>query len=189
MSSVRILIRNAAAIFLGVALIASAPVNPAGEGVWRDESGRPAPETDAQKSRKNFGGWLVVTSDADWKEKWQTPPDTIPRFATAEIVRKGERLWILIFFVNPGTDAENSADVTCDIQTIRPDGSFSINERDVVCFRGTVKGDPHIIRLAAPVIEYIGEETDPMGKWQVRVTLKDNRRRVHLPLKSSFTLK
>ena len=185
MSSVRVFVESAVAIGVAALLSASAPT----EGVWKDESGRPARETESQKSSKNFGGWLVVTSDADWKEKWQTPPETTPHFTTADTVKKGERLWILIFFVNPGVDAEHNADVTCNIQTIRPDGSFSIDQKNVVCFRGKVEGDPHILRLAAPVIGYVGEEKDPMGKWQVRVTLKDNRRQVGLPLKTSFTLK
>lgn len=189
MNSVRVLVRGAAAICLGVVLTASAPVDHAGDGVWKDANGRAAPETESQKSRKNFGGWLVVTPDAAWEEKWQTPPETTPHFTTADTVKKGARLWILIFFVNPGVDAANNADVTCDIQTIRPDGSFSINQKDVVCFRGKLEGHPHSIRLSAPVIVYIGEDKDPPGKWTIRVTLKDNRRNVRLPLRTSFTLR
>lgn len=159
------------------------------ETTWKDEDGKAAPDTESRKTRQDFGGWLVVTSDSDWKEKWQTSPETIPKFTTSDTVRKGQELTILIFFVNPAIDENGVADITCDLQSIRPDSSFSINEKDVVCFRGKLEGDPYNIRLAAPVIKYVGEPKDLPGKWTIRVTLKDNQRKVTLPLETSFTLK
>lgn len=160
----------------------------AADNSWKDETGKPAPETEFRKTKQDFGGWLVVTPDADWEQKWQTSPTTIPRFKTSDRVKKGQNLTILILFVNPAVDANGSADVTCELQSIRPDGSFSINEKNVVCFRGKLQGDPHNIRLAAPVVKYVGEDKDLPGKWTIRVTLTDNQRRVRLPLKTSFTL-
>ena len=159
------------------------------ENGWKDETGKAAPDTEARKTKQGFGGWLVVTPDADWEKKWQTPPETIPKFTTSDTVAKGQQLTILILFVNPAVDKDGNADVTCDLQSIRPDGSLSINEKGVVCFRGKLQGDPHNLRLALPVIKYVGEAKDLPGKWTIRVTLIDNKRRVRLPLKTSFTLK
>ena len=161
----------------------------AGENAWKDECGKAAPETEFRKTKQDFGGWLVVTPDADWQKKWETSPETIPNFTTSDTVSKGQELTILILFVNPGLGPNGHADITCDIQSIRPDGSSSINQKDLVCFRGKLEGDPHYIRLAAPVIKYVGEPKDLPGKWTIRVTLVDNQRHVRLPLKASFTLK
>jgi hypothetical protein len=105
------------------------------------------------------------------------------------VVKRGEKLFVLIFFVHPGVDSQGNADVTCDVESLRPDGTFSIRQKDVVCLRGKLMGNLNYIRLAPGVIEFIGEPKDPAGKWIVRVTLKDNRRRVVLPLKTSFALK
>ena len=162
---------------------------PTNESVWKDEQGRPAPDTEFRKSKDGFGGWVIVTPDADWREKWETSPETIPRFNTADKVERGNKVTILIFFLNPAVDAKKDVDVTCDIQSIRPDGSVSINERDLPCLKGELKGSPSNIRLAAPVIKFVAEPTDLAGKWIVKVTLRDNQRHVELPLKTSFTLK
>ena len=156
---------------------------------WKDEAGGPSPETEFRKSKDGFGGWLVVTPDNDWKEKWNTSPETVPHFETADIVERGKRLTVLIFFVGPAADAKNNVDVTCDIKSIRPDGGLSINEHDLPCLKGQLHGTPSNIRLAGPVIKFVGEPKDPAGKWMIEVTLKDNQRHLELPLKTSFTLK
>ena len=159
------------------------------EMVWKDQAGNLAGDTAARRSKNGFGGQLIVTPDADWKEKWDTSPETVPQYTTSETVERGKQLFILIFFVNPKVDDKNNANVTCDIQSIRPDGSFSINHHEVVCFRGKLEGSAYHIRLSAPVIKFVGEPKDPAGKWMIRVTLKDNYRNVRLPLQTSFMLK
>ena len=40
---------------------------------WKDEQGRPLPNTDSRRSINGFGGWLLVTSDTDWRAKWKLP--------------------------------------------------------------------------------------------------------------------
>jgi hypothetical protein len=160
-----------------------------GDPVWKDEHGHAAPNTEFRQAKRGFGGWLIVTPDADWEKKWNTSPETVPHFNTADTVERGKNLTILIFVINPARDARNNVDVTCDMQSIRPDGSLSIDQKNVPCLKGELQGDPYNIRLAAPVIRYVGEEKDLAGKWIIRVTLKDNRRHVELPLQTSFTLK
>lgn len=173
-----------ACVFLALACSANAE-----ETLWKDRAGKPAPSTESRKSKNDFGGWLLVTPDLDWKKKWETSPETVPHYRTSDVVNRGEKLFVLIFFVHPAVDGQGNADVTCDVESVRPDGTFSIRQKDVVCLRGKLMGNPYNIRLAPGVIEFTGEPKDPAGKWTVRVTIKDNRRRVVLPLKTSFTLK
>ena len=78
--------------------------------------------------------------------------------------------------------------MTCDIDVVRPDGTSSVHQVDVVCFRGALRGSPTNVYLSAPILNFAGESNDPTGKWSVRVILKDNIRHVSLPLKTSFTL-
>ena len=139
-------------MFLSVAPLANAQ-----ETFWKDSEGRAVPETESLKSKDNFGGMLIITPDADWKQKWETSPETIPRYTTADTVERGNKLTILIFFVNPAVDEAGEADVTCDIQSVRPDGTFSVDVKDVGCFRGKLIGGPHYVRLAAPVLAYTAE--------------------------------
>jgi hypothetical protein len=155
---------------------------------WRDQNGNFAPDTDTRRAVAGFGGWLVVTSDSDWQAKWETSPDTVPRFTEAKTVARGETIFILTFFGNPKLSESGDTDVTCDIDVVRPDGTSSVHQVDAVCFRGVLRGPPTNIYLSAPILNFVGESNDPAGKWSVRVTLKDNVRHVSLPLKTSFML-
>ena len=157
-------------------------------GFWRDKQGNPAVETEARRSLNGLGGWLLVTSDANWREKWETPSTTVPSFKEAKTVRRGEKVFVLAFFANPELTAEGRVDLTCDLDVTRPDGSIAIHQPDVVCFRGTLKGSPYNMYLSAPVIGFVGDPADPAGAWVVRVSLKDNLRSTVLPLKTSFAL-
>jgi len=155
---------------------------------WIDRQGNPIPDTAAQKSVQGFGGWVLVTPDADWEEKWNTPAEATPHFSEAKTVGRGERVFVLIFFANPQLNRDGSADVTCDIDVTRPNGTSSIHQTDAVCFRGPLNSDPHHTYLSGPVIGFVGDPGDPLGEWLVRVTVKDNVRHVSVPLKTSFVL-
>lgn len=155
---------------------------------WRDGQGRPAPNTDSRKAVNGFGGWLLITSDADWRAKWDTQPDAVPNFREARTVGMGKQIFALTFFTNPRLDDAGNADISCDIDLIKPDGTSSFHQADVTCFKGTLKGKPHYLYLSAPVVGFTGEKGDPYGEWRVSITLKDNIRHASLPLTASFVL-
>lgn len=156
---------------------------------WLDSNGKPAPETESQKSRGGFGGWLVATSDQDWREKWETPRSRIPQFTEAKTVALGQRVFVLIFFANPKVSPGKHVDVTCDLKVTRPDNTISKNEKNIECYQGVLKTDPGSVFLSVPTVGFVGEPTDPLGRWVVEVTLRDNHRGVELPLRTSFVLK
>ena len=155
---------------------------------WRDEQGRPLPDTAARKSSEGFAGWLLITPDENWKEKWETPSSTVPNFNEAKKVARGKKIFTLIFFANPSLDGAGMANVACDLKATRPDGSSSIDARDVPCFQGKIRGEPMNLYLSAPVVEFVGEPTDQSGIWRIEVTLKDNNRGATLALATSFQL-
>lgn len=158
------------------------------EGGWVDRDGNPVQNTDAMKSINGFGGWLIVTPDSDWEAKWNTPPDVTPHFSEASDVRYGEELTILIFYINPRTNAAGEINIRCDIKITRPDGTSATDAKDVVCAKGKLQGSPRHVRLTTTIIKYIGEPGDPPGRWDVEVVLTDKRRNTRLPLKTHFVL-
>jgi hypothetical protein len=158
------------------------------EAFWKDASGKAAPETRFRKSVKGFGGWLVVTSDQDWEQKWNTPADTTPSFTEATAVERGGRLFVLLLFSNPALTKSGRAVVKCDIEVERPDNTISTLLHDAVCFEGPLSGPAHNLYLSAPVIGFVGEQDDPAGEWTVRVEMKDKVRGATVPLETSFTL-
>jgi hypothetical protein len=131
----------------------------------------------------------LVTPDEDWREKWNTPSATTPNFNEAKTVSPGKKLFVLTFFVNPKLVGDRQANVACDFKVIRPDGTFSLDQKGATCFRGRIPGNPYNLYLSAPVIAFVGDEGDPAGVWTVEVNLKDVERRVELLLHTTFTLK
>lgn len=170
-------------LIMSLSLIAHAET-----GGWVTRDGKPVPNSDAMKSINGFGGWLVVTPDSDWEEKWNTSPETVPNFSEAKDVSYGEKLTILAFYVNPKANASGELDVLCDIKVTRPDGSSSANAKGVQCAAGKLQGDPRNVRLSTAVIKYVGEKGDPPGKWVVEIALTDKVRGTIIPLKAHFNL-
>ncbi len=156
---------------------------------WKDAQGRLQPDSDSRKMQNGFGGMLLVTSDADWQAKWNTQPNTIPNFGMTDTISKGKPVFALAFFSNPKLDNHGDADISCDLDLRKPDGTASYQQQNATCFKGALQGQPGYLYLSAPVIKFIGEQDDPYGTWQVNITLKDNVGHTSLPLKTSFHLK
>ncbi len=155
---------------------------------WSGPDGKPLADTASHQSKRGFSGALVITADRDWAVKWATPGDGATAITEASQVGRGGQLALLIFFANPKLDAARKADVRCDIHVVRPDGSVSADQKNLVCYQGTALGDARHIYLSAPVVKFVAEPADLAGQWTVKVMLRDSGRRVMLPLESSFTL-
>ena len=167
-------------------LIAQAAIS--AEPGWIERGGKPLVEDTSRRSVAGFGGWLVVTPDPDWEAKWNTPAETTPQFNTAENVRIGETLTILIFYGNPRPDAQGDIDIRCDFRVTRPDGTRSVDAKSLDCASGKLDGPPNHLRLSSQLLMFVGEPNDPRGKWTVDVTLYDKHAKLALPLSTSFEL-
>jgi hypothetical protein len=161
----------------------------AAEMGWRDRSGKAVPDTSDQRVVKGFGGWLVVTSDADWEAKWDTPSDNTPAFTTVDEVALGQTITILVFYANPRFDAKRAIKVSCDITVTRPDGSKSIDKNGIECASGHVMGPAANLRLSNFVLKVLAEPSDPPGRWGVDVTVRDDIAKISVPLRTHFVLK
>jgi len=158
------------------------------ENAWLGSDRKKWPDTEFRKTKNDFAGVLLVTPDIDWKQKWNTPPDTIPYFREAKTVKIGDELAILTFFVNPKADGNGNANILCRIKVTQPNGTVSVDENNIPCMSGKVLGDTNNIRLSPAVIHFVGEKSDPLGKWVVEVGIHDVNRNTSLQLRTRFTL-
>lgn len=142
-------------------------------------------ESPNQQTKNDFFGLLVVTG-GDWHKEWDTPPDTIPQFVNVEKVYLGQEISVLTFFANPQPDANNKANVVCSIKVIRPNASISVDQPGIPCLRGRLQGPAKNIRVSPGVLKFTAERTDPVGVWQVEVSIEDKNRNTKLDLKASF---
>jgi len=175
-------------LLIAAALLLSSALAFSQASHWKNERGEPIPDTEFRKTKNDFGGWLLVTSDEDWETKWNTPKESVPSFAEAGSVALGQRLFVLIFFSNPALTPDRGMTIRCDIKITRPNQTISINEKDLTCLDGRIDGSPLSVFLAAPVIGFVGEPADPKGKWTVEVVLKDLVRDTKIPLSTFFVL-
>ncbi len=159
----------------------------ADEFYWSSADGSIAPNVENRKAIDNFGGWLLITPDPDWESKWNQS-HTTPRFTEAKQVKRGETVTILPFFANPKLDKNSNFIILCDIKLTRPDGSLSINETNIPCAQGKLTVSPQQMFLTRTVIQYLGEDKDPLGEWKLMFNMKDLQRGVSLPLETSFEL-
>jgi hypothetical protein len=175
-------------VSLSVLLLFLMAVPAAGDDLfWKDSQGSHMPDTIFRKSVSGVGGWLLVTSDDDWEAKWNTSPDTVPRFNEAHNVVVGKSLHILTFIGNP-MQSSTGAHVTCDLSMQRPDGTYSIQKQNLECLTGSLSGTQSTIYLSRLVVGFVGEKSDPLGKWIVRVTIEDLVKHVVIPLEKTFVM-
>jgi hypothetical protein len=152
--------------------------------VWRDPQGKPVPDSHSQKSTQGFGGLILLTQDADWQQKWTRPEP--PSFTGSDVVKLGEKITALVFFVNARKDAGGNVHLRCDFLITRPDGSISTDAQDVACYTGPVSGSDTNLRLINVTPEFIGETGDLPGTWTIHVRLTDTVRDVSLELLAPF---
>jgi hypothetical protein len=153
---------------------------------------KPVAESEAMQINGDFAGALIVTSDLDWKKKWDSPTNAMPSFNKASVLAYGKKVFILTLFANPSLDAAGSANLRCDFKIIKPSGKVQLSRTDLSCHAGRLARNKHNVYLSEPVIAFSGDPGDPPGVWVVEVKLRDaNRpyRDVELLMRSSFELK
>lgn len=160
-----------------------------GNSTWRNSNGEPTSEKESMKSKDDFGGLLLATTDDDWEQKWNTPPENKPKFTKAGSVPYGKNIYILTFFANPKLDQQGKAEVRCDLRLLDPTGHVALQKKNTICYAGALQGSPYAQRLSAPILAFSGEPGDPDGTWSIEVILRDTVRQVELPLRTTFVLK
>jgi hypothetical protein len=176
-------------ILFFAALVFAATWCVAGESCGKDRKAQHTDSAAADNDNIAFSGWLLVTDDQDWREKWNTPETSVPTFSEVHEVQLGEKITILTFYRNPLPDENGQIDIRCDLTIIKPDGSLSFQQEDMACANETLQGNPANLRLTSVIVDFIGEIGDPYGRWTVEVTLKDVNRGVEIPLQTYFELK
>lgn len=147
-----------------------------------------SPASAATSSADTLVGTLLVTPDADWRAKLEATSSPTPDIDVVSTVKKGQQVYILTFFSHSAVDRNGRANLTCDIEVVRPDGTLSTNQRGAACYLGPLKGGPENVHVSSAVIGFLAEAKDPSGTWVVNVSLKDTVANVVVPLTTTFTL-
>lgn len=150
---------------------------------------QPAAESESMQVKDDFAGSLIVTTDGDWKKKWDTPASAMPSFNKAGVVAYGKKVFVLTLFANPKLDAKGQANLRCDFKITNPAGKVQLSRANLVCHAGPLVANKYGVYLSEPVIAFSGDPGDTPGVWVVEVKLRDMSRSAELTLRSSFELR
>ena len=156
---------------------------------WRTKSGDTVPESEQVKSIDGFAAMLILTSDANWMDEWNTPTAHEPSFTSSKEVSLGGELHVLTVLSNPKLDPQKNADVTCDFQVQRPDGSYSIDVKGMDCFKTRLESEPKNLYMTSATLKFVSESSDQKGTYKIVVTLYDKNRGVSITLSDAFVNK
>src|SRR6266571_1134400 len=152
---------------------------------WRKD-GKAVADTPNMKSKGEFGAQLFLTESAQFFEDWNKPET--PKLTTLEKPRRNVPIFTAILFVDPGIDASGAANVTCDITVRKPDGTVYGEQKDVVGWKGKYIAPAHNLQLTEGRMGIRIEPQDPSGIYTVEVLVRDNIRKIELPLKTTFAI-
>ncbi len=176
--------RNPRILFALVCLAAA--LAPAEVGAKTKEPVARAAEPEWRKVRDGFGAAVVVTADPEWKRKWGTPGNKLPRIEQAGSLRIGEKVWALLFLTNPSFDGAGYVDVTCDLRMIRPNGKVT-EHRALRALRTKTIPVPQTY-MSEFVLTMVGEENDPVGEWVLEFVVHDRKRGIDVPVVGRYQL-
>ncbi|MCP5076242.1 MAG: hypothetical protein GY947_23470 [Rhodobacteraceae bacterium] len=136
--------------------------------------------------KDGFRALTIITVDENWQEKWDTPPDVIPRFKTSSKLGVGDAATLLVFFANAHTE-NGIAKITCDLLLSKPDGT-ELNRGPEICGEGKMEGRPENLRLTGLQVRFEIDEDDPVGVWNFEIGVRDEVRGSRVPLTISVEI-
>lgn len=135
----------------------------------------------AEASRSGFKVVVLVTTDADWREKWNSSSDSVPHFGGPGVMKSGDTATVLTLFSNPRLKNGQAA-LHCDLTVINPDGT-SDRHPPQPCFEGPIPGGPHSLHMAGLEIGFQVSPTDLSGLHGFEIGVTDVHAGVRVPVK------
>lgn len=139
-------------------------------------------ESMAQEIREGFLASAALVSDADWREKWNTPRASTPNFTPADMLVPGDKATLLIFFANPLV-RDGKVVVFCDLEILSEEGRLLGKAQPTPCAGdGRLKGPATDTYLSGMVVDFKVTGNGPFGRSVFRIGVEDRNRGVRIPL-------
>lgn len=125
----------------------------------------------------NFAADLITTHrHAELIEQWSAlkdKPESPPVVHISEQTRRRQPLHIVVLFRGCVAPDGPSCSMMLDYVVRRPDGSEygAIKDRSL-WDRGRAAPDPRLVYLGGPYLEFIAEDDDPLGEYEVTATIR-----------------
>lgn len=116
---------------------------------------------------------VAVTRQDPSMEWWYAVPHPFaPNLSLFSSAPKGEYFSIMPIFKTYGTDSNGTANITYDIEVVRPDGSIDVSIPNCMAHHGSAQ-PPNLIPSQA-VVRMCFDPEDPFGEYKINVTAYDH---------------
>lgn len=114
----------------------------------------------------------VTRQDVSMDWWYAVPQEYAPKVNRISTVAKDEYFRILPIFRNYGTDSNQNAQITFDVEVVRPDGSIDISMQKCEGYTGAV--NPASLLPARAVLNMCFDPEDPYGEYKINVVSVDH---------------
>ncbi|HML79028.1 hypothetical protein [Geobacter sulfurreducens] len=132
----------------------------------RKEAFEPAP---------GFNAALIVTPGDEFDRMLNSSPDNRPDFTRVDVLKAGEQAELHVIFTNPLVDENSFADVTFDAKIIKP-GKVVKSYTGLEGITGKLQKSSTNAYLARAFLRLKADNSDPIGEWNILITIHDNKR-------------
>jgi hypothetical protein len=152
---------------------------------WQEEL--VAPEPGWSKSKNGFSAMLLLSDEPDdVLQTWETPNAAVP-VRTADTIARGVPIVAFVFFAGCEADDNGLCNASADFTIRRPDGSEyeSFSDRDL--WKQKPAPPEGMLRLSAEYVGVVIEPGDPLGEYEIQVSVHDLNAGTTLDLTHAFT--
>lgn len=144
---------------------------------------------DSEWSRSDYGlsAMLLLSDQPEFVlRSWSSPADGIPVHRNADRIGRGAPIVAFVFFSGCQADDNGMCNASADFTIHRPDGSVYEQFEDRDLWKGKPAPPYGTLRLSAEYVGVVIEPADPLGEYQVRVTVHDLNSGGTVELRRSF---
>lgn len=144
------------------------------------------PDSERSKSENGFQAVLMLSDRPDEVlQAWSGSRPIVP-VETAESVPRGVPIVAFVFFTGCRADENGMCNASADFTILRPDGSVyeSFGDRDL--WKGKPAPPDGTLRLSAEYVGAVIEPDDPLGAYEVLVSVHDLNAGTTLDLRQVF---
>jgi len=140
------------------------------------------------KSAKALTAQLVITNDVNFASKWNNAlGDFAPYIHTFKQVYRGDVVHLRLFFWGMALDENGKANVDFDVEIINPAGKLFFSDKNLAGVKKQAAKAGNVF-LADTFVANRFREMDMLGKYRVRLLVRDNIAKTRLMLEDKLVL-
>ncbi len=147
----------------------------------------PEPEPNWTQSKDGFSAMLLLSDAPDDVLRTWEDPDSAEPVRMAETIVRGVPIVAFVFFAGCVADEEGLCNASVDFTILRPDGSEYDRFTDRDLWKLKPAPPEGMLRLSAEYVGVVIEAQDPLGEYEIQVSVHDLVGGTTLDLSRPFT--